>query len=292
MNGGAMADDLFPVSYYPVATQRQFALNAELIRGKPYERYFRGDLFLRRAILPALRAPMPIEEALSPGNVNALLDPGYHRVENGFCELPDGSAYVASHVPFPGATGEMYAWWFWWHSVEAPRYTLWYPYNHIAAHPVDRAVLTRPGLTHEERYIGSTHHVDEYIGPHLVHVAIRFLPPSELGFDTKRFAEAGIVGHACARVSLRDKPLEVVTMVHLARKTPEGIEQRSRYWIGCDVKVRIFGRGIPVDKIGAALGMKRRMAGGRVAYEQLLHDQIEFTHLASFLPELWSEFHR
>jgi 2,4-diacetylphloroglucinol hydrolase len=34
------------------------------------------------------------------------------------------------------------------------------------------------------------------------------------------------------------------------------------------------------------------MAGERVAYEQLLHDQIEFTHLATFLPELWSEFGR
>jgi hypothetical protein len=74
--------------------------------------------------------------------------------------------------------------------------------------------------------------------------------------------------------------------------TAEGIEQRSRYWIGSDVKVRLFGARVPVDKIGAALGMKRRMAGARVAYEQLLHDQIEFTHLAGFLPELWNEFGR
>jgi hypothetical protein len=79
-------------------------------------------------------------------------------------------------------------------------------------------------------------------------------------------------------------------MVHLARATSEGIEQRSRYWIGHDVKLRLFGARLPVDWIGAALGIKRRMAGERVAYEQLLHDQIEFTHLASFLPELWREF--
>lgn len=287
-----MADDLVPVSYYPVPTQRQFALNTEQIRGKPYERYFTGDLFLRRAVLPALRAPMRVEDALAAEKVNTLLDPGYHAVENGFCELPDGSAYVASHVPFPGATGEMFAWWFWWHSVEPARYTLWYPYNHIAAHPVDRSVLTKPGLSHEERYVGSTHHVDEYIGPDLVRIAIRFVDPGELGFDTKRFAEAGIVGHACARVSLRNEPLEVVTMVHLARRTPDGIEQRSRYWIGHDVKLRVLGARVPVDHIGAALGIKRRMAGARVAYEQLLHDQIEFTHLASFLPELWGEFGR
>lgn len=285
-----MPADTFPVSYFPIPTQRQFEQNAERIRGKPYERYFNGELRLRQEILPALRRPMERADALSAKDVNALLEPGYHRVENGFCELSDGSAYVASHVPFPRATGEMYAWWFWWHSVEPARYTLWYPYNHVAALPVNRDVLTAPGLSHEQRYVGNTHHVDEYIGGDLVRIAIRFLDPAELGFDTARFAEAGIVGHACARVGLRDAPLEVVTMVHLARKTPDGIEQRSRYWIGHDVKLRLFGARLPVDRIGAALGTKRRMAGERVGYEQLLHDQIEFTHLASFLPDLFREF--
>jgi 2,4-diacetylphloroglucinol hydrolase len=285
-----MADHTFPVSYYPVPTQRQFERNAELIRGKPYERYFNGDLRLRHDVLPALRRPMDRADALAPEDVNKLLDPGYHAVENGFCALPDGSAYVASHVPFPDATGEMYAWWFWWHSVEPARYTLWYPYNHIAARPLNRDVLTAPGLTNEQRYVGNIHHVDEYIGAELLRIAIRFLDPTELGFDTSRFAEAGIVGHACARVSLRDVPLEVVTMVHLARATADGLEQRSRYWIGHDAKLRLFGSTLSVDKIGAALGTKKRMAGKRVAYEQLLHDQIEFTHLAAFLPQIWREF--
>ena len=287
-----MADDVFPVSYFPIPTQRQFEKNSRLIRGKAYERYFSDALNLRREVLPALQRPMRPHDALAPDDVNALLAPGYHAVENGFCELPDGSAYVASRVPFPRATGEMYAWWFWWHSVEPARYTLWYPYNHIRARPLNREVLTTPGLRHEERYVGNTHHVDEYIGSELVRIAIRFVDPAELGFDTRRFAEAGIVGHACARVSLRDLPLEIVTMVHLARATADGIEQRSRYWIGHDAKLRLFGTKLSVDKLGAALGTKRRMAGVRVAYEQLLHDQIEFTHLATFLPDIWSEFGR
>jgi hypothetical protein len=260
------------------------------MRGKPYERYFNGDLRIREDVLPCLQSPMSPSDALLPDAVNELLAPGYLGVENGFCELPDGSAYVASLVPFPGATGEMYRWWFWWHSVEAARYTLWYPHNHIAANPTNRDVLTRPGLSHEQRYVGSTHHVDEYIGPELVRIAIRFVDPAELGFDTSRFEEAGIVGHACARVSLRDAPLEVVTMVHLARQTTQGLEQRSRYWIGHDVKLRVLGRALSIDGVGAALGVKRRMAGERVAYEQFLHDQIEFTHLATFLPSIWREF--
>lgn len=279
-----------PVTYFPVATQRQFERNRELVRGKPYEHYFDGSLRLRADALQAIRHPMDPADALDPADVNELLDPGYHSVENGFCELADGSAYVASRVVFPGTTGEMYRWWFWWHSVEPARYTLWYPYNHVAVRPVDRDALTRPDLTHEERYVGSTHHVDEYIGSKLVQVAIRFVDPAELGLDTSRFEAAGIVGQACARVSFRRFPLEMVTMVHLARRIDDGIEQRSRYWIGHDVKLRIGSRSLSIDKWGVTRRMKRRLGGLRVAYEQLLHDQIEFTHLSAFLPDLWHEF--
>jgi hypothetical protein len=284
-----MSADKVPVTYFPPATQHQFVKNAERVRGKPYARYFRGDLHIDAGVLPALRAPMAPADALRPADVNTLLEPGYHRVENGFCELPDGSAYVASRVPFPGCTGEMYRWWFWWHAVEKERYTLWYPYNHVSVRPRDRDTLTRAGLTHEQRYIGTTHDVVEYIGPELMSIAIRFVDPEELGFDTARFASAGIVGHACARVALRPLGVEAVTMLHLVRATDQGIEQRSRYWIGHDARLPALG-GLSVDALGSALGIKRRMAGERVAYEQLLHDQIEFTHLATFLADLHREF--
>jgi 2,4-diacetylphloroglucinol hydrolase len=280
----------YPVTYYPVSTQRQYQINRELIQGKPYARYFNGDLTLPSELLPRLQAPMPVGEALAPEDINSLLDPGYHSVESGFCELQDGSAYVASLVPLPGCTGEMYGWWFWWHSIESARYTLWYPYNHISVTPLNRDVLTRPGLTHQQRYVGTTHHVDEYIGASRLQVAIRFVQPAELGLDTSRFEQAGIVGHACARVGLRGSNVESVTMVHLARKTNDGIEQRSRYWIGHDPRLQTpFGQ-VSLDRVAVGLGLKRRMAGLAIAYEQLLHDQIEFRHLGTFLPELYREF--
>jgi hypothetical protein len=117
---------------------------------------FNGDLWLHRDVMPALQAPMAVSDALVPERIQALLDPGYHAVENGYCELPDGSAYVASRVPFPGCTGEMYRWWFWWHAIESARYTLWYPYNHVAVTPLEPERLTRPGRTHEHRYVGTT----------------------------------------------------------------------------------------------------------------------------------------
>ena len=279
------------VTYYPPVTQHLLARNAEQVKGKPYERFFDDDLWLHDEAMDALRQPMDPAAALAPdaGGLDSLLDPGYHEVENGYCALPDGSGYVASLVPMPGCDGEMYQWWFWWHAVEPARYTLWYPTNHIAAIPLDRRVLTAPGLTHEQRYVGTTHHVDEYIGPDLVQIAITFVEPAELGFDTGRFREAGIVGHACARVSFRRPRLEVVTMVHLARQTPDGIEQRSRYWIGHQPRLHAFGRSIDLDIPATKLGIKRRLAGERVAYEQFLHDQIEFTHLSTFLADLHTE---
>lgn len=279
-----------PITYFPPATQRQFEVNRELVRDKPYAHYFNGELFLREEVAPAIQKAMDPADALPFDQVNRLLEPGYHRVENGFCELPDGSGYVASRVPFPGCSGEMYQWWFWWHALESARYTLWYPHNHVSCRPVDRTKLTQPGLSHVQRYVGTTHQVDEYIGPELMKIAIHFLDPAEFGLDTSRFEEAGIVGHACARVSLRNQPLEAVTMVHLARRTAEGFEQRSRYWIGHNVRLRIPGGSLPVDILGTTLGLKRRMAGERMAYEQLLHDQIEFTHLATFLPDIYAEF--
>jgi len=185
------------VTYFPTATQGLFKRNEESIRGKPYEHYFNGDIWLHDEAMSAIAAPMDTRFALpvDTAGLNSLLDPGYHEVENGYCELPDGSAYVASLVPFPRCNGEMFKWWFWWHSVEAQRYTLWYPYNHIAASPVDRSVLYSDDLTHEQRYVGTTHLVDEYIGAKRVKVSIQFVDPAELGFDTTRFPEAGIVGH-------------------------------------------------------------------------------------------------
>jgi 2,4-diacetylphloroglucinol hydrolase len=284
-----MTTNRCPVTYFPVPTQAQFRKNQQRIQSKPYARYFDGDMWISEDVLPALAAPMEARDVLRPEDADKLLDRGYHSVENGYCELPDGGAYVTSRVPLPGVTGEMYSWWFWWHAVESERYTLWYPYNHVEVKPQAPDVLTRPGLSDEQRYVGTTHHVDEYIGPDFLRVAIRFLDPSELGLDTRRFAEAGIVGHACARVGVLGTGVESVTMIHLARETDDGIEQRSRYWIGHDPRLQTPLGRIPLERV-ASNTLRRKLAGARVGYEQLLHDQIEFTHLGTFLPELYREF--
>jgi 2,4-diacetylphloroglucinol hydrolase len=283
---------MIPVTYYPVGTQKAFARNAQRIAGKPYAHYFNGDMVLHEDVLPALRAPMDPAHALttSPADLNSLLDPGYHEVENGYCALPDGSAYVTSLTRFPGCTSEMFRWWFWWHSFEPERYTLWYPWNHVSVRRKDLAAASAPGLSHEQRYIGSTHIITEYIGPDRMKIEITFVDPASWGFDVARFAAAGISGHACGDVFLQPIRLRAGTMVHLIRDTDDGFELRSRYWLADRPSISVAGRELNLSLPATLLGIKRRLAGERVGYEQLLHDQIEFTHLASFLPKIYAEF--
>ncbi|SOD72590.1 hypothetical protein SAMN05892883_1968 [Jatrophihabitans sp. GAS493] len=283
---------MIPVSYFPVPTQRAYQDNLERIRAKPYAHYFDGAMYLREEVLAALRGPMDARHAIStsPADLNSLLDPGYHEVESGYCELPDGSAYVTSLTKFPGCTAQMLRWWMWWHSFEPERYSLWYPWNHVSVRRDDPATEHRPGLTDEQRYIGSTHIITEYIGPDRMDIEIHFIDPADWGFDTGRFAGAGVQAHACGDVYLRRPRLRAGTMVHLARDTDDGFELRSRYWLADRSTISVLGREIVLDRPGKALGIKRRMAGARVGYEQLLHDQIEFTHLAGFLPRIYAEF--
>ena len=285
---------MIPVTYFPVTTQQIFASNLTRIVDKPYARFFNRDLYLRRDVLPALQQPMDRQNALSTSatDLNSLLDPGYHAVENGYCELEDGSAYVASRTIFPKCTGEMFSWWFWWHAVEPERYSLWYPYNHVSARSLSPELLTRSGLSHQERYIGTTHLVTEYIGPQYVDIAISFVDPSHYGFDVSRFTQAGIVSHACGEVWFQRPSIRIGTMLHLVRKIDDGIELRSRYWLADSVKMKIplLGYELSLDGLARTLGLKSRLAGSSVGYEQLLHDQIQFTNLASFLPELYRTF--
>ena len=281
------------VTYFPVETQKRFLENRERVRGKPYAKYFDGDLFIdEEAARLVSSGPMPEHLALqsAPDALNTLLDRGYHEGETGYCALADGTAYTASLTRWPGCTGEMVRWWFWWHSVEPERYVLWYPHCHISAQALNREVLTRTGLTAEQRYIGNTHRITEYIGAQSRNFLITFVEPQELGFDIARFAEADIVAHVCGLVSLQRPRVPFALMVHLVRETAGGVEMRSRYWIGNSLTLKLFGKDVAIDRPMARLKVKDRIFGEMLAYEQALHDQIEYTHLASFLPALYNEF--
>jgi hypothetical protein len=279
-----------PVTYFPAPTQDVFAVNAQRIRDKPYAHFFSEEMYLHREVLTALRRPMNPSNALgtSPEELNTLLDAGHHKVENGYCLLADGTAYVASRTPFPGATGEMLSWFFWWYMGESQRYSLWYPYNRISAKAAEPAALTRPGLAHEQRYMGNTVHVTEYVGPKRVKVKTHFVQPSAWGLDTNRFVRAGIVAQICGEIILGG--VRVGRMLRLARETNDGIELRTRFWLGDRITIGSPLGSVNVAPALRALGLKRTLINSTTAHEQLFNDQVGMTHLAGFLPQLYAQF--
>ncbi|KAH8748662.1 PhlG protein [Diaporthe sp. PMI_573] len=286
---------LVPVTYYPLGTQQQHMRMQQRMAGKPYAHYFHDSpLYIRREALDAIPRPIanPAKDVLPLSQIRRLLDPGDHAVENGWYVYPDGTGYVASKTHFPGCTGEMIDWWFWWHSVEGERYALWYPYNHCdvrSAYSVP--ILEREDVSHRHKWLGSTHTVSEFIGPVHMELRIEFKEPGYFGLGTwEELKEAGYEAAVCGLLWDKTLPLKVGDMIHLWRKTDNGLELRSRYYLAHEVYVDILGLKVYVDWLGGLLGIKRAAAGEKVAYEQLLHDQTEFTNLASFLPEIYREF--
>ncbi|MEV4897676.1 hypothetical protein AB0K48_50925 [Nonomuraea sp. NPDC055795] len=262
---------MMPITYYPIPTQDLFRSNAERIKGKPYAKYFNGDLWLHDEVLPQLKKPMDEADILPKSDLNTLLDPGYHRVETGFGATKDNDAYVTSLVRYPGCRIEMFTWWFWWHSVEPERYSLWYPFNHDHANPRNRDALTQPGLTDAERYIGNTHDIVEYVGPTRAELVIEFHDAGDLGIDSSRIKEPEY-SQACGIIN--DKSW----MIHLPRATEDGFELRSRYY---------FDKSIAT---ASSPGDTAHNAALSFAYEMVIHDQTEFTHLSTFLADIYHEF--
>lgn len=109
------------------------------------------------------------------------------------------------------------------------------------------------------------------LGPERMELVLNFIDPAELGFDTDRFEAAGYRAYACADI-------ERGVMIHLARDTEDGFEIRSRF---------ILDRGGP--GIDAEDEAGRAFVHG-IAYELFVHLQSEFTHLSTFLADLYGEF--
>lgn len=258
------------------------------LRGRSYERHFRWEMSaLPEHVERALQhGESSTDDVLPRTQVNRLLDPGYLPLETGFATLPDGTSHAAVLTRFPGATGEMIDWWFGWHGLETERYKLWHPQAHLFAQM--RYERTRPGLTARQKYVGNTSYVDEYIGPAVFRLTIRFCEPRDFGFAEDRFEAAGVSTAICARVGLSDRPFETGYLIHLVRETAQGCEMRSRFWLG-EVHLRTLPEGNPIDRILAIRLVRKTMMPERLCRDLFVHCAEEMNHLASFLPALFAQ---
>lgn len=257
-------------------------------KAKPYSKYYYVEpVAPPPEMLEVMENPMDPSKALSIENLNDLLNPGYTEVEAGYCSLPNGAAYVASHTPMPGVTVEMINWWFAWHSLEDLRYKIWWPKGHFAVSisDEDRKKVLNPGRPAPLKFLGITHHVVEDVGVGTENIMIRFLTPEEVGFDMSRF-KAPNVGTVVAANGLSsaegappDGPKAPAVMCHFIREIPDGVEFRSRFWMGYHI----------IDKKPKLLLPPDVKIPETVPQELGRHNVFEYSNLRAILPQIYEE---
>ena len=259
----------------------------EAEKQNPISKYYTENITPPNPELMAklLAGPMDPKLAITPEQSKLLLEPGYMEGETGYCVMENGAGYLAVNNKFPGVTLDMIKWWFAWHPLESIRYKIWNPYCHpyAAIADVDRAKIKDPNLTIEDKIEDVIHFVVEDIGAGMQDVVIHFRPVTELGFTKEELYAhhayaIGCYGLVEKRVGEKGKTPAI--MLHFYRETEDGIESRTRFWLGYRI---IHGRpqcvlppGVRVPEV-APMGLA-------------LHNVEEFGHLAKILPAVYKEF--
>ncbi|MCD8218340.1 MAG: hydrolase [Clostridiales bacterium] len=253
----------------------------------PISKYYSTELApLNQDLMKCILAgPMDPKNAIYPEDVKELLKPGYVEGETGYCVMDNGAGYVAVNNKFPGVTLEMMKWWFAWHPLESLRYKIWDPYCHpyAAIADVDRAKIKDPNVALEDKISDVVHFVVEDVGAGMQDVVIHFLTPEEIGFTKEELAEAkayAIGGYALVENREGEKGKSPVIMLHYYRETPDGIESRTRFWMG----YRIV-KGQPMCILPPGMKIPADFALGLA-----LHNVEEYSNLASLLPKLYAEY--
>ncbi|MEM9775274.1 MAG: hypothetical protein AAF902_11890 [Chloroflexota bacterium] len=204
---------------------------------------------------------------------------GYAEVENGYAFHPDGSATVSVLTDMPDVTPDMWHWWFGWHGDSDEKYKLWHPPAHIGARWGD-GEIGRVG------YIGRDSHIQEYLGPSLEKGVIQFKSPTIVGlpeFDPETSDAVYIV----ARIGL-PIPIDFGWLIHEVRRTENGSEMRSRFWMGGNhIAARSAWTGwlVPIAR-------RFRKIPESLVSDLLEHCAEEMSHLATFLPDLYADLNQ
>jgi hypothetical protein len=242
----------------------------------PYAKFYHDGVAPAQAHVAGALAASPVDHLPPLGDVPNLLQAGYQPVETGYAAAPDGSLRVAVHTQMPSVLPRMWDWWFGWHGCRDNRYKIWHPLAHCSAQWQDGR--------DEVAYLGRTSHVVEYIGDTLARANVCFVYPATLGLPATTDEQVFI----CGRLGYTRYPLDFGWLVHQIRRTPDGAEMRSRFWLGGPhIQIRSesgWGRGL------SRLLQRTVRLPHRQAADLLQHCAEEMNNLATFLPALYSEF--
>lgn len=226
--------------------------------------------------------PIAPDKVLPFQERNRLFEPGYFDEEAGWCILPDGTGYLANLTQMPGVTTEMFDWYFAWHGLEDLRYKIWNKEDHYYARTQNRKKVLDPDLTLKEKLWDTTHEILEDTGMGPSPIVIHFKHPGDCGFDAEKIGTKACSTIICGKGYGKGQPPFAVPptfMTHFVRETADGIELRSRFWMGWD-----FVNGKEVKVLPD--GMRYPDAA---ALTLAMHNIKEFTNLAAILPDLYAE---
>jgi len=252
----------------------------EAERSKPFAKYFDRPMVPPPQEIYDLLEKGPIDPslALHINDRNELLDPGYLACEKGYCLMPDGTGFIAMLTKMPGVTMEMIEWWFAWHGLEDLRYAIWCHDDHLGIHvkPEDLERRLDKSLSLKERNWDTTDVVYEDIGTGPMLLDISFMSPESYGFDMDRFKEPSTLGAISANLGISETKTPMVSFTHFVRAIEDGVECRSRFWLGWQIKdkePRVVENKIPLELV-----------------EGLVHHcPKEYANLAAILPSVYAE---
>lgn len=257
----------------------------------PYAKYYRTQLAPQDAkqIEALKKGPMDSQKALLPEAFKTLLISEYTETETGYCILENGAGYVAVNNYFPGCTLEMIQWWYAWHPLEGIRYKLWNPFSHqtIAISDEHRNKITNPDIPLEEKSQGIIHFEVENTGAGFQDVVMHFLTHKELkiteqDISTSKATIIGGYGIIENRENLpgRHSGKMPAMMIYNFRETEYGVESKTRLWLGYRIN-----KGTPM------LVLPRNVKiPVEVPMALAFNNAQKFSHLASFLPDIYREF--
>lgn len=257
----------------------------------PIAKYYKETLAVPNPKLMQILAQGSMDPALAitPDQIEKMYEPGYMEGETGYCILPNGAGYVAVNNVFPGCTIEMMQWWMAWHPLEQIRYRIWNPVCHptVAIADCDRDYILDPNVPLGKKSQNVVHFVIEDIGGGPQNILIHFLDHGKMnGIDDEKLAAThqtlfggyGIVSDATTKKGVLNKAPAI--MMHFCRETEEGVEFRTRFWVGYR-----WNKGIPMCVLPHGVKVPEVVPMGLA-----FHNVEEYSHLASILPDVYREF--
>lgn len=244
----------------------------------PYFKYWNREIKpLSAEKVQLIEGPaMAPAEALPFARRNDLISGNDVAKKRGFCVMEDGTGYVANKLFMPEVTPTMFLWWFAWHSVgDDLRYKIWDKDDHYYARADKPAYVCDPAVPLAEKTWNVSHSIREDIGAGPNELLLHFMNPKDAGYDPACIGTARCAALVCG-FGEGDAP---ALMTHICQEIDGGIQMYSRFWMGYGLvdgkAVKLLPEGIRIPEIAPR--------------SLFAHCVKEFTHLASFLPEIYRE---